>query len=191
MKKLLLLALGALAWTQASAQVALSFSGGSGSPLTVNVQNDATFTLTADGVKHDFFFFDIPGFTGPTEGSVSGSLGFTTNGGALNTFETANGSTPSGYTGGINLWSTGSTWHTGDSVVLHAGSFTTAASYAGSLPSAGSYNVYLMDNGGNFLSAAGASAVPEPSTYAAIFGALALGAVGVVRQRRRAAAAQK
>lgn len=34
------------------------------------------------------------------------------------------------------------------------------------------------------------SAVPEPSTYAAIFGALALGAVGVVRQRRRAAAVQ-
>lgn len=34
------------------------------------------------------------------------------------------------------------------------------------------------------------SAVPEPSTYAAIFGALALGAVAVVRQRRRAAAVQ-
>ncbi|MBX3739104.1 MAG: PEP-CTERM sorting domain-containing protein [Candidatus Didemnitutus sp.] len=34
------------------------------------------------------------------------------------------------------------------------------------------------------------SAVPEPSTYAAIFGAMALGAVAIVRQRRRAAAAQ-
>lgn len=35
-----------------------------------------------------------------------------------------------------------------------------------------------------------ASAVPEPSTYAAIFGALALGAVAVNRQRRRVAAVQ-
>jgi len=34
------------------------------------------------------------------------------------------------------------------------------------------------------------SAVPEPSTYAAIFGALALGAVAVVRRRRRAVAGQ-
>ncbi|MBX3739103.1 MAG: PEP-CTERM sorting domain-containing protein [Candidatus Didemnitutus sp.] len=36
----------------------------------------------------------------------------------------------------------------------------------------------------------GVSAVPEPSTYAAIFGALALGAVAVVRRRRTAVLAQ-
>jgi len=34
------------------------------------------------------------------------------------------------------------------------------------------------------------SAVPEPSTYAAIFGAMALGAVAVIRRRRAAAVAQ-
>lgn len=36
----------------------------------------------------------------------------------------------------------------------------------------------------------GMSAIPEPSTYAAIFGALALGAVAVVRRRRTTALAQ-
>lgn len=172
------------------AQVTLNFSGGSGSPLTVTVQNTVTFTLTGNGNKHDFFFFDVPGFTGPSEGSVSGTLSFTTNGGALNTFEMANGSRPSGFTGGISLWSNGSTWLTGDTVVLQTGSFTTAASYAGSLPSNGSYSVYLTDNGGTLISSAGVSAVPEPSTYAAIFGTLALGAVGVVRRRRAALNAQ-
>jgi len=38
------------------------------------------------------------------------------------------------------------------------------------------------------FSVATASAVPEPSTYAAIFGACALGAAGIVRRRRAAAA---
>lgn len=41
-----------------------------------------------------------------------------------------------------------------------------------------------------YVTPVGVSAVPEPSTYAAIFGALALGAVAVVRQRRRAVAEQ-
>lgn len=41
-----------------------------------------------------------------------------------------------------------------------------------------------------YVTPLGVSAVPEPSTYAAIFGAMALGAVAVIRQRRRAAAVQ-
>ncbi|MBI5423334.1 MAG: PEP-CTERM sorting domain-containing protein [Opitutae bacterium] len=39
-----------------------------------------------------------------------------------------------------------------------------------------------------YVTPMGVSAVPEPSTYAAIFGAMALGAVAVIRQRRRAVA---
>lgn len=38
------------------------------------------------------------------------------------------------------------------------------------------------------FSVSATSAVPEPSTYAVIFGALALGAVGIVRRRRAATA---
>ncbi len=41
-----------------------------------------------------------------------------------------------------------------------------------------------------YVTPMGVSAVPEPSTYAAIFGAMALGAVAVIRQRRRAVAVQ-
>jgi len=190
MHKLLLAALAALAWTQASAQVALSFSGGLGSPLTVTVQNDVTFTLTSDGVKHDFLFIEIPGVGPMSEFSVTGSLAYTTNGGAPNTFEMGTAGMASGHLG-ITLWRTGSTWQATDEVVLHAGSFTTGVNYLMGAPSAGSYNLYLADNMGTFISAAGTvSAVPEPSTYAAIFGALALSAVAVVRRRRAAVLAQ-
>lgn len=46
-----------------------------------------------------------------------------------------------------------------------------------------------IDSNG-YVTPMGVSAVPEPSTYAAIFGAMALGAVAVIRRRRATAIAQ-
>lgn len=182
MKKLSLLLFTLLACLPLSAQVTLSFSGGSGSPLTVTVENDVTFQLTANGNKFDFVEFSIPGFTSLSEGSIAGTFGFTTNGGALTTFEAANGTS-----GTLLLFTLSSTWTVGDLVTLHAGSFTTSANYAGSLPADGSYSAMLVDN--NLNAIATVSAVPEPSTYAALFGLSALGVAAVVRQRRRMATA--
>lgn len=55
------------------------------------------------------------------------------------------------------------------------------------LPGASGDNTVFFDNVSLTTTA---SAVPEPSTYAAIFGALALGSVAVIRRRRAAAIGQ-
>lgn len=186
MKKFFLAALAALAWTQVSAQVTINFSGGGGTPLTVTLPNAITFTRTDADTKGNLYFI-IPSLTGGGTSFSSASSTYTVqvNGGApvaLTNIQGAYG------VSGFILGQSGIATYNGDTVVLNAGSFTTSANYAGTYTS-GSYNIHIVDsNTGAIESAAAVSAVPEPSTYAAIFGAMALGAVAVIRQRRRAVA---
>jgi len=62
--------------------------------------------------------------------------------------------------------------------------------YTGSTTTAGVLPTFSATATPFQFSVTAVSAVPEPSTYAAIFGALALGAVAVVRRRRAAVGAQ-
>ena len=71
----------------------------------------------------------------------------------------------------------------GDVVTVSVGSLTTTDTFAGAAPAAGSFDTFIVDNGGVQLSSLGTVAVPEPSTYALVVGAGVL-LVGVQRARR-------
>jgi hypothetical protein len=84
----------------------------------------------------------------------------------------------------------------GDVITLSAGSLRydgssgTSAGYTGILPANGSYNTFITAGPDTFAGnlGSGVSAIPEPSTYAAIAGAAMLG-LAVWRRRRNATVA--
>lgn len=70
---------------------------------------------------------------------------------------------------------------TGATFVLSAGTLTTNQAFSGTLPVDGYYTTFITD-GSFHLLGSGTSAIPEPSTYAAIAGAAMLG-LAVWRRR--------
>jgi hypothetical protein len=75
----------------------------------------------------------------------------------------------------------------GEVFTLTAGTFTTANNYFGALPANGNYETFIMDASYTYLGA-GSTAIPEPSTYAALTGLAALGWALRRRGARRATA---
>jgi hypothetical protein len=191
-----------------NAQVFLSFTGGGASEITVSWSTPITYTLgfntpNPGGGNRPYFVFQgisnsqsiwqnqgaplvAPTYNSTGAGSGDGQQSITTfysvsPAGAQNAvvagdfvFFSANDTNPSLLTAG-------------DVITLAPGSFTysgsgaTTIGYGGALPANGFYNTIVVDPAYANLSAAG-SAIPEPSTYAAIMG---LGALGFVFERRR------
>jgi len=188
MKKTLILAVLALGFShQLAAQVVINFSGANGSPLTVIIPEAITFTATASdsGMKTWFRAVPITGNPGGAgNSSVVSSLTYQVNGGApiaLDSVELAS----FGYAMEFRT-NVASSFVTGDTITLNAGSFTTDNSVAVNFEG-GTFQMFVQDsNLGTQISSFGISsdsAVPEPSTYAAIAGALALGVTAMKRRR--------
>ncbi len=186
-KRLLLFIFACAAHGPVFAQANFTFSGGSGSPLTVTLLSPVTYTLTGSGTKFDFFTTNANGFPGLSETTVTGSLTYTINGGAPIAITSA-----SSNIGVLFFWGGAGTGQPGDVFTLNAGSFTTTANFAGPAPSGGTFTTFVADNLLTPISSAGVpggGAVPEPSTYAAIAGAAALGFAMWRRKRNRPAPA--
>lgn len=198
---------GLLACTgKMSAQVFLTFSGGSGAEVTITWSSPIVYTLTSStgvsATNPTFVFDEI--LNSSAIYSLAGAVGGT----APTYTSTGSGSTDGTQT--INYFYAGQTFNTvtsndvvfyatadtaptfltsGDVITLSAGSLryngspTTNAGYAGALPANGFYSTFITDGNNTYLSNLGnGSAIPEPSTYAAIAG---LGALGFVMWRRR------
>lgn len=200
-----LIAMGSLAGsTQLRAQtVYLSFSGGSGSPFVVTWSSPITYTLTSttssSGVNPYFVFQGITNIStavpvdtvgaipggGPTYTSTGVGSGDGTQ--TINSFYTVS---PWGVVAANDLVfraiaDTANTWLTsGDIITLNAGHLQNSTPYSGVMPTSGYYNTFITDANYQTNLGSGMSAVPEPSTYAAIAGAAMLG-VAVWRRRRR------
>lgn len=186
----------------ASAQsVALTFSGGSGSPLLITFSTPITYTIgvTPDTTNnYPLFVFEIPGtlFGGANSTiSLTGAPTYSRNGSGAFTLNTlGSGMTGAQGAGGTNfitssdMWigngpSIGSNMIIGDVFTLSAGTFTTA-NFSGTAPASGSYTTFLADSHGANLGTG--TPIPEPSTHAVFAGATMLG-LALWRHRRRQA----
>lgn len=212
----LLLAIGSIVGTTAlNAQVYLTFGGGSGSEVTITWSSPIVYTLgsstSVSAVNPTFVFQSVTGsqnifsIQGPVGGVAptytSTGAGATDGTQTINTFFAA---TPSTAFNTVNaddvvFYATNDTALTyltaGDVITLSAGSLrydgspTTSAGYSGALPADGYYNTFIADGPSTYASNLGSgSAVPEPSTYAALAGIAALG-LAMWRRRRRVRAA--
>lgn len=208
----LLLAVALTAAAKANAQtVFLTFTGGNGSEVVITWSSPIVYTLTGStqiGAVNPTFVFQAiansqsifqtsapvggvaPTYTSTGTGSTDGTQ-------TINTFSTPN--TFNAVTAGdVVFYATADTAPTfltsGDVYTLSAGSLryngspATSAGYNGALPANGLYNTFIVDGSSTYLTnlGNGVSAVPEPSTYAAILGAAALGLV-IYRRRQKLA----
>lgn len=194
--------IGATLPNRASAQVYVSFSGGGGSPLSITLP-ELTFTITDAASLNEAYEFGIGIAVGQTPANVP--LNYSTSGSASD-WSSSNGAVEfydglvnwvsfyeNNVIGGLN--SGGLIWlgvqhnllmEDGDTLTYAGGTIGSTSAVTATFVD-GSYNVYLISgfNAAVSSSAAIASAVPEPSTYAVILGACALGFVGYRRYRAK------
>jgi len=175
----------AVATTQAS--VALSWSGGSGTPLSVTFADPIIFDVTTTSTPSFAPAFVMVGMGNLFGGTFPAATGLTYSINTLNGGSNLSISQwDSGISGGdvaatdVYFWGTLPGVTVGDIVTLNAGTLTGTAPYAGVAPTATSAEMFLMDGNGANLSTGGITTVPEPT--AALLGTLGL--LGLLRRRR-------
>lgn len=147
-------------------QADLTFTGGSGAPLTTTLTRSVSYTVTGSNCgtgNGPFFDFvgvgNMLGFGQP----VTGTISYSVNGGAAQaiSFE------ESGFVGG-NVAAADHTFYglfpglpSGSTVVLSLGSITTNNSIAGAAPTNGSYTTFITDGNGFRCSTDGVAIIPS------------------------------
>jgi hypothetical protein len=175
-----LLLAGPLAPAAHAASIPLTFTGGSGSPLTITLAQPATYTVATAPTGGSLFDFKGVGNVFGGAVNVSGTMTYTINGGAPISINVGSTNTPAGtiavndlllnknpVPGGAAL---------GDVFVLSPGSVTTAVNVSSAAPANGSYPATLVDPNGNQI----AVGVPEPASLSL----LAVGGLALLARRR-------
>lgn len=169
------------------AQADLEFAGGDGAPLVLTLDAPVTYLVTtaSTGANGPGFDFQGVGDVFPDEfASVAGSITFTIDGGPAQSISTINSDFAGGALSATDVYIFGAVpgVAVGDTVVLNAGSLTTASAFSGALPASGSYQTFLFDESGAKLDAMNGTSVPEPSAWTLLLAGASL--AGLMLKRR-------
>lgn len=174
-----LLLVGLFSPAARAAAVPLTFSGGSGSPLTITLTQPVTYTITtAPAIGVIFDFKSVGNVFGGTL-TASGTMSYTVNGGAPIAINVGDTGLPTGTIAANDLLLFRNPLPAaslGDVIVL-SGSVTTAINIPAAAPANGSYSAVLVDPNGAQVGVG----VPEPTALAV----LAAGGVALLARRRR------
>ncbi len=168
--------------TVSQAAIALTWSGGNGSPLSVTLNDPVTFVVGTAATQEGFDMVGV-GNLGLGYSSATG-LAYSVNGGSnlfiINTISSSGTSGGDVSANDTYFFGDFANLVPGDVVTLNAGTLTTALPFAAAPPSNSSVEMFVFDTVG--INIGGGTAVPEAST--ALLGGLGL--LGLLRRRRRA-----
>ena len=177
----------------ANAQANLSFTGGSGTPLTLLLSNPVTYTVTTTNNNGaPFFLFKNTGNPFNNFFSVTGTITFSINGGANQTITDAVSGGNAGVLNPNDIYIFGPFpgVTVNDIVTLSSGTLTTTGNIAAAAPASGSFTTFITSNNTSQLSSNGvagpAAAAPEPGTLPLLgMGIISgMGTLGVARRRK-------
>jgi len=185
-----LIAVVLLAAAPRASAVPITFSGGSGTPLSFSLAAPVSYTITAPAVAGSAPLFIIQNTGNLNFGSaITGSITFSINGGLAQTLTDAGSGFPGGVVTANDLLFARSgaspSLSIGDVVTLTAGTWTTDDNIAAAAPGSGNYTTFLIDDRGNLISANGVVSTPE--ALSTLWLALPL-IGGMVAMRRRSTA---
>jgi hypothetical protein len=165
MKRLLLHVLPFLFCNAAWPQATLNFSGGTGSPITLELVQSVTYVMTASApVGAPSFVFDgVGNVFEDMLPAATGSITFTINGGSPHPIFRINSGVTAGIATADDVYVYGMLLplNVGDLVTLTAGTLTTTTDVALPAPGDGTFNTIITDGFGMPLSTTGV-AIPEP-----------------------------
>jgi hypothetical protein len=167
-----------------AAAVPVTFSGGSGTPLSFSLAAPVSYTITTAPSGGPFFLFQNAG--NPFSAlpiPITSSITFSINGGSAQILNKANSGASGGVITANDLFFFGFVipFNVGDVVTLTAGTWTTTSNVAAAAPANGDFRTFIFDNGLFPVSTNGVSGVPE--SFSTLW--LALPLVGMVAMRRR------
>jgi hypothetical protein len=168
-------------------QADLTFSGGNGTPLTIDLLDPLTFTINTTAVDAPLFVFegttDVAG-TDPTQDAAS-TITYSVDGGLPQPIFAAVFGESGGSLTADNFFIAGSAQGitAGDTITLSAGTVTTVSDFSGAPLANGVYPAFISD--GTNAGFDGVAA-PEPSVWAALVAGMVF-LIPFVRRRRREA----
>jgi hypothetical protein len=169
--------------------IPVTFSGGSGTPLSFSLANPVSYTITTAA---PIMYFVAPVFVFKNTGAPyfsgliasTSTMRFSVNGGPAQVISFAGANNTAGTFPPNDLIFSGPhvALNVGDVVTLSAGILTSFDNVAGAAPANGSYSTFIYDLTGKLLSTEGVSGAPAPESLSTLW--LALPVVGMVALRR-------
>lgn len=154
----------------AQAQAHLTFSGGNGTPLSITLQQSVTYTinssLCSSGNGSVFVFDEAGTFSSSDRPPVTGTITFSINGGAAQTFNQIGSDVNLGNvtTNDIYLLGTFQSVSNGSTVTLSAGTLTTTNNVAVAPFANGSFTTFIVGSLATRCSANGVAVTPTAAS---------------------------
>src|SRR5262249_54010492 len=143
-----LIAVVLLAAAPRASAVPITFSGGSGTPLSLSLAAPVSYTITAPAALGTAPIFIVQNTGNLNFGSaITGSITFSINGGLAQTLLSAGSGFPAGVVTANDLLFAGQisvSLSIGDVVTLTAGTWTTNDNITAAAPSSGNYTTFLV-----------------------------------------------
>ena len=184
--------IAALSFAPRANAVSVTFSGGSGTPLSFTLTDPITYLITASAATAPFFIFQNTGNFGSD--FVTGNITYTINAGSPQSISQLISGASAGAVTPNDAFLRSATFpgvSIGDTVILSAGTVTTNSAVAAAAPPSGMYNTFISDGAGNPISGPGISSPVSgvPDSLSTLWLCLPLAGMFAAARLRRLAAA--